>query len=176
MTAAKVADRFAAGCAWVSCRLPFRLSRAVPGTLLGFAVINLATFTLDLSLVRLLHGQLDWPVPIAFGTSYIIAFTASFFLNRFFNFHSHAPMGRQGVVYAAVVVVNYFGLIVGAGTLLTVLGVDYLVSRVLVGVAEGVFMYCSMRWLVFPRRREHAQPSAVTVLDGPHATTDEPSV
>jgi hypothetical protein len=49
-------ERYAAVMAAVVHRLPFGLDRVVAPNLLGFAVINLGTFTLDLGLLTALHG------------------------------------------------------------------------------------------------------------------------
>lgn len=150
-TRVSAADRFAGLCAAAVGKLPWGLAGIVPASLLGFAVINGCTFGLDLGLLTVFRGLLGLDVSVAFGAAYIIAFTVSFILNRHFNFRSHGAVGRQTLVYAAVVAVNFFGLIVGLGTGLTVLGVPYLQARLLAGVCEAAFMYASMRWLVFRR-------------------------
>jgi hypothetical protein len=49
-------ERYAAVMAAVVHRLLFGLDRVVALNLLGFAVINLGTFTLDLGLLTALHG------------------------------------------------------------------------------------------------------------------------
>src|SRR5947208_573643 len=101
-----LADRFAGLCAAVTDRLPWGLSKVVAPSLLGFALINGCTFALDLALLGVLRSVLGVDVSIAFGTAYIVAFAVSFLLNRHFNFRSHAPVGRQTVIYAVVVAVN----------------------------------------------------------------------
>ena len=151
VTPPSAADRFAGRCAAVAARLPWGLAKIVPGSLIGFAVINGGTFALDLSLLTVLHSLLGVDVAVAYGASYVVAFAVSFVLNRHFNFRSHAPVGRQTLVYACVVAVNFFGLIVGLATGLAALGMQYLVARIVAGLCEAVFMYCSMRWLVFRR-------------------------
>ncbi|MFD4430783.1 GtrA family protein [Nocardia sp. NPDC058497] len=148
-----MADRFTRWCEAVVARLPFGLNRYVPATFLGFALINSFTFGVDLLLLTLLHEGLDLPVWLSISLAYIVAFGLAFLLNRTFNFHSHAPMGRQAAVYAVVVVVNYLAFILGVGSGLTALGVEYHVARVLAGACEAVYMYCAMRWIVFRRKR-----------------------
>ena len=154
--AVPVTDRFSALCAAVVRRLPFGLSRVVAPTFVGFAVINGCTFGVDMLLLTLFHGVLGLPVPLGITLGYVIAFALSFVLNRTFNFHSHAPMGRQTAVYVAVIVVNYAAILLGVGAGLAALGLEYHLSRLLAGVCEGVFMYCAMRWVVFPKRSEPA--------------------
>ncbi|MFC4125047.1 GtrA family protein [Nocardia rhizosphaerae] len=151
-----IADRFTRWCGAVVAVLPFGLDRVVPATLLGFALINSFTFAVDLLLLTLLHSVFHLPVPVAFTLAYITAFALAFVLNRTFNFHSHAPMGRQAVVYAVVVLVNYLAFILGVGSALVAIGVDYHVARVLAGGCEAVYMYSAMRWIVFRgKRSEH---------------------
>ncbi len=142
-------DRFAAAMAAVARRLPFGLARIVPPSLLGFAVINGFTFCVDLSLLTIMHSALGWPLWLSITLSYATAFCLSFVLNRALNFRSHHAVGRQFAVYLVVVTVNYFALILGVGTGLTALGLDYHLARVAAGACEAVFMYCMMRWVVF---------------------------
>lgn len=142
-------DRFAAACAAVVARLPFGLARVVAPSFVGFVVLNGATFGLDLLVLSAIHGLLHWPVPVAITIGYAVAFTVSFVLNRTLNFRSHAPVGRQTVIYVAVVAVNFVAVLLGVGAGLAALGVQYQLARVLAGVCEGVFMYCAMRWVVF---------------------------
>ncbi|GGN87045.1 hypothetical protein GCM10011610_43060 [Nocardia rhizosphaerihabitans] len=154
-----MADRFTRWCEDVVARLPFGLNRYVPATFLGFALINSFTFGVDLLLLTLLHEGLHLPVWLSISLAYIVAFGLAFLLNRTFNFHSHAPMGRQAAVYAVVVLVNYLAFILGVGSGLSALGVEYHVARVLAGACEAVYMYCAMRWIVF-RRKRSADPVA----------------
>jgi putative flippase GtrA len=145
------ADRFHRSCARVVDRLPFGLRTVVAPTFLGFCLINGVTFGVDLLLLTGLHGGLEVPFPAAVTVAYACAFALSYALNRYFNFRSHAAVGPQVAVYVAVVVVNYLAFILGVSTLLTTLGVEYQVARVLAGGCEAVYMYCAMRWIVFRR-------------------------
>ncbi|MFI9506593.1 GtrA family protein [Nocardia sp. NPDC052566] len=152
-----IADRFNRWCAAVVARLPLRLNRVVAPTFLGFALINSFTFAVDLALLTGLHGGLGLPVWLSVSLAYACAFGLSFVLNRTFNFHSHAPVGRQAALYVVVVVINYVAFILGVGSGLTALGLEYHLSRLLAGACEAVYMYSAMRWVVFRRRREPAE-------------------
>ncbi|WP_018687166.1 GtrA family protein [Actinokineospora enzanensis] len=142
-------ERFGAAMAAVARRLPFGLSRIVPSSLLGFAVINGFTFGVDLTLLTLMRGGLGWPLPVSITIGYVCAFGLSFVLNRALNFRSHADVGPQVGRYIAVVVVNYLAWILGVGSGLAALGVDYHVARVAAGACEAVYMYVCLRWVVF---------------------------
>lgn len=50
-----------------------------------------------------------------------------------------------------MVVVNYLAFILGVTTLLSVLGVQYQLSRIVAGMCEAAYMYNAMRWVVFRR-------------------------
>ncbi len=102
--------------------LPFGLARIVPPNLLGFAVINGFTFACDLALLTALHGGLRWPVAVSITLSYAVASGLSYLLNRTFNFHSRAAIGRQFATYVAVIAVNYLAWILGVGAGLAALG------------------------------------------------------
>lgn len=157
------ADRFARFCAAVTRRLPFGLANLVAPSFLGFALINGCTFGLDLALLTVLHGWWGLPVALAITVAYLCAFGASFALNRSLNFRSHAPVGRQAILYAVAIGVNYLVFILGVGGGLVALGVQYHVSRIVAGVCEAVFMYCTLRWVVFAERTREpvSAPAAV---------------
>ena len=69
-------------------------------------------------------------------------------------------MGKQAAVYAVVVLVNYLAFILGVGSGLTALGLEYHLARLLAGGCEAVYMYCAMRWIVFRRTPAVAAPTA----------------
>jgi putative flippase GtrA len=143
------ADRFGALCRAIVRVLPLGLSRIVAPTFLGFCLINGFTFGVDLGLLTVFHGLAGWPVWLSITLSYVCAFGLSFVLNRTFNFHSHAAVGIQLVLYIGAIAVNYAAFLLGVGAGLTALGVEYHLARVLAGACEGVFMYAVMRWVIF---------------------------
>lgn len=143
------ADRFGARCRAVVRILPWGLSRIVAPTFLGFCLINGLTFGVDLGLLTIFHGLLGWPVWLAITLAYGCAFALSFVLNRTFNFHSHAAVGKQLVLYIVAIAVNYAAFLLGVGAGLTALGLEYHLARLLAGACEGVFMYAVMRWVLF---------------------------
>jgi len=148
-TRAGPGERYAAVMAAIVHRLPFGLARIVAPNMLGFAVINSCTFTVDLALLTALHGGLRWPVPVSITLSYLTASGLSYLLNRWLNFRSHGPVASQSGVYAVVVIVNYLANILGVGAGLAALGLDYQLARVAAGLCEAVYMYVAMRWVVF---------------------------
>ena len=147
-----IAHRFARMCATVAAVVPFGLSRVVDPTFIGFALINGFTFGVDLLLLTAMHGWLGWPVDVSIALGYAAAFGLGFVLNRTLNFRSHAPAGRQVLLYVLVVAINFGVILLGVGAGLAALGVEYHLARIAAGVCEGVFMYCAMRWVVFGRQ------------------------
>ena len=145
------AERFHGFCVAAVAHLPFGFKSVVAPTFLGFALINGFTFGVDLLLLSVLHAWLGLALPIAVTMAYACAFTLSYYLNRTMNFQSHAPVGPQFAIYAAVVVVNYLAFILGVSSALTALGVDFRLARILAGCCEAVYMYSAVRWVVFRR-------------------------
>ncbi|SFR05069.1 Putative flippase GtrA (transmembrane translocase of bactoprenol-linked glucose) [Lentzea waywayandensis] len=129
--------------------LPFGLSGVVAPSFLGFALINGFTFGIDLLLLTLFRSGLGLPVPIAFTIAYVLAFGLSFVLNRALNFRSHAPVGPQAGLYAVAILINYLAFILGVGSALTEIGLQYHLSRIVAGACEAAFMYSVMRWIIF---------------------------
>jgi hypothetical protein len=147
------ADRFRAFTCNVAGRLPLGLDRRVPPTLVGYVVINGSTFALDLALLTVLHTWLGLVLPAAFTVAYLTAFGTSFVLNRWLNFRSHAPLGRQVAVYAVVVLINFLAFILVLATALSAIGLEYHLSRIVAGLCEAAYMYAALRWVVFRDRR-----------------------
>jgi putative flippase GtrA len=144
--------RFHAVTESVSRRLPLGLPRIVTPSVLGFAVINGFTFTVDLSLLTVFRSGLHWPLPAVITLSYLAAFGLSFLLNRRFNFRSHGPVGGQVTIYLVAIGINYAAFILGVTDGLAHLGVEYHLARLVGGSCEAIYMYCVMRWVVFPDR------------------------
>lgn len=148
------AGRYTRWCAAVVAHLPWGLDRIVAPTFLGFAIVNSCTFGVDLVLLTILRSGFGLPGWLSVTLAYICAFGLAYPLNRVFNFRSHAPVERQIVVYAVVVIVNYLAFILGVGAGLAEFGVQYHLSRLLAGACEAAYMYAAMRWMVFRDRPE----------------------
>lgn len=140
------AARFAAFCAAVTRPLPV----AIPPNFVGYAIINGFTFAVDLGVLTLTRTGFGLPLPVGVTVGYLVSFGLSFVLNRTLNFRSHAPLGGQTLRYAIATGVNYLVFILGVGAGLAALGVEYHLSRLVAGAGEAVFMYCVLRWVVFP--------------------------
>ncbi|MGD0702732.1 MAG: GtrA family protein [Trebonia sp.] len=155
--------RYAAAMTAITRRLPFGLSKVVEPNMLGYLLINLCTFCIDLGLLGLLHGKERLPIPVAVTLSYGTASLISYILNRVFNFRSHAEVGRQLPVFVAVSASNYLIFVLGLTDLLSAVGVYYELARVIAACCEGVYLYCMLRWIVF---RDAAGPDAGKTEDG----------
>jgi putative flippase GtrA len=164
--------RYAAAMTEITRRLPFGLSEVVEPNLVGYLLINLWTFFIDLSLLAAFHGSLRWPLPVAVTCSYGTASVVSYVLNRVLNFRSHADVGRQFPVYVAVSASNYLIFVLGLTDLLSFLGVYYEFSRVIAACCEGVYLYCMMRWVVFRDTSESltAEPAQGLAAPAPPPT------
>jgi putative flippase GtrA len=147
----RVIDRFHRFCEAVVSRLPFGLASRLAPTFLGFCLINGLTFGVDLALLTTLRSGLGLAVPAAVTVAYACAFALSYALNRTFNFQSHGAVGPQVAVYVLVVVVNYLAFILGVTSMLSAIGIQYQLSRIVAGGCEAVYMYSAMRWVVFRR-------------------------
>jgi putative flippase GtrA len=155
--------RFAGAMAAITKRLPFGLSSVVAPSLVGYLLINLCTFFIDLGLLAVFHGAFGWPVPVAVTLSYGTASALSYALNRVLNFRSHEYVGRQFLVFAAVSASNYLIFVLGLTDLLYHTGVNVELARVIAACCEAVYLYCMMRWVVFrdvpPAKAAAGQPA-----------------
>ena len=148
--------RFAAAMTAITRRLPFGLSAVVAPSLVGYLLINLCTFFIDLSLLGLFHGTLRWPIPVAVTCSYGTASVLSYIGNRILNFRSHENVGRQFPLYVAVSASNYLIFVLGLTDLLAAVGVYFELARVIAALCEAAYLYCMMRWVVFRDSRGSA--------------------
>ena len=74
--------RYAAAMAAITSRLPFGLSNVIEPNMLGYLLINLFTFCIDLGLLALLPRRRRLPIPVAVTISYGTASLISYVLNR----------------------------------------------------------------------------------------------
>lgn len=158
--------RFAALMAAISRRLPFGLSEVVAPSMVGYLLINLCTFFIDLGILGLFHGHFRWPIPAAVTLSYGTASVISYTLNRVLNFGSHEAVGKQFPVYVVVSATNYLIFVLGLTDLLSAVGVYYELSRVLAACCEAVYLYCMMRWVVFRDTKDSAVNAGAVHEDG----------
>jgi putative flippase GtrA len=177
--------RFAALMTAITRRLQFGLSEVVAPSLVGYLLINLCTFFVDLGLLGLFHGTFRWPIPVAVTLSYGTASVISYVLNRVLNFRSHDDVGRQFPLYVAVSASNYLIFVLGLTDLLSTLGVYYEFSRVIAACCEAVYLYTMLRFVVFrgspgalgtrelvaEATRQEAEPTATMPSESGTATT-----
>jgi putative flippase GtrA len=162
--------RFAALMTAITRRLPFGLSEVVAPSLVGYLLINLCTFFVDLSLLGLFHGTFRWPIPLAVTLSYGTASVISYVLNRILNFRSHEDVGRQFPLYVAVSASNYLIFVLGLTDLLSSLGVYYEFSRIIAACCEAVYLYTMLRFVVF-----RGSPGALGARERVAEATEPPS-
>ena len=148
--------RFAALMTAITRRLPFGLSEVVAPSLVGYLLINLCTFFIDLGLLGLFHGTFRWPIPAAVTLSYGTASVLSYVLNRVLNFRSHEDVGRQFPLYVAVSASNYLIFVLGLTDLLSAVGVYYELSRVIAACCEAVYLYTHAALGGVPRQPRRA--------------------
>jgi putative flippase GtrA len=146
-------DRFSWVTTWLQRRLP-KFLKWIPATAIGFAVINLAGFLIDIGILTLLYGVVHIWYPLAVTLGYGTSSVINFFLNRWLNFQMHGNIGRQSGRQLVVVISNYVIWILGFSTVLQVLGVQFQAARIIAACAEGIYLYVMMRIWVFPRREQ----------------------
>jgi putative flippase GtrA len=166
--------RYAALMTAITARLPFGLAEVIAPSMLGYLLINLCTFFIDLGLLGVFHGHLGWPVAAAVTLSYGTASVISYILNRVLNFRSHESLGRQFPVYVAVSGSNYLIFVLGLTDLLSAVGVYYELARVIAACCEAVYLYSMMRWVVFrDTTGDEANVAPAASHAGPQAPADD---
>lgn len=147
------ADRFSRLTGRIQESLP-RFLTWIPATGIGFAMIGLTGFFIDIGVLTLLHGAGGMAYPLAVTLGYTTSSVANFFLNRWLNFQMRGNIARQSGRQLVVAVSNYLIWILGFSTVLDLLGVQYQVARIVSACAEGIYLYAMMRLWVFPPREQ----------------------
>lgn len=161
------AATFAAVTSGLHDRLP-RWLRWIPITWIGFAILGLTAFAIDMSVLTLLHGAVGVPYPVSVTIGYGVASVANFILNRWLNFQVHGDIAKQSTKQLVVVVSNYLLWILAFSSLLEAVGVQYQVSRVVAACVEGMYLYLMMRLWVFPRGRSKEPAELESARKEPH--------
>jgi putative flippase GtrA len=152
-TSRKAAERFCRVTSRLHGLLP-RFLKWIPETAIGFAMIGLTGFFIDIGMLTLLHGAFTVSYPLAVTLSYGTASVANFFLNRWLNFQMHGNIAKQSGRQAVVAISNYVIWILGVSTVLELIGVQYQVARIVSACVEGIYLYVMMRVWVFPAREQ----------------------
>lgn len=135
---------------WV-VRLPHPAARAVPRDMVGYVILGLVTFVLDLLLLLALHQWTPMPLGVAVLIADIAAWSLNFWLNRTLNFRSSARMGPQAMRYSLVI---WGDLAISAivTSVLAGLGAPLVVARTVAGGAITCFGYLTCRFWIFRDR------------------------
>ena len=152
--------------------LPAWLSRMLPITFIGYALINGSAFLLDMGLLTIIGHFWRLPYSVAFSIGYALASIYAFILNRWLNFREHGDLGKQSGKYVFVIVSNYLIWIVGFASVLDWLGVQLQVARVMAACLEGIYIYLMLRLWVFPRHALDADGVDDGILPGPPGPED----
>lgn len=124
----------------------------IPATYIGFAILSLTTFILDVILLTLLFRGVGLPYPVAVTIGYGTASVVNFLLNKWLNFRAPGDLAKQSSKQVVVIASNYLIWVLAFSWLLETIGVQFQVSRILAACVEGLYIYLMMRLWVFPRR------------------------
>lgn len=144
--------RFDAVVGAVRQRLPAGLRRRVPASFVGFALINVLTFSVDLTVLWILYRRIGLANPLAVTFGYAAGFGLAFVLNRWLTFDARRAVGPQLVRYLGALLVNYLVVILGIGSGLIAAGAPFWSARLVAGLVEAGWMYAALRWWVFRDR------------------------
>lgn len=133
--------------AWIRF-LPYRLRCVLPHDMVGYAILGAVTFGIAIGLLVMLEHWTLLPLVAAVVLADGAAWVLNFLLNRFLNFRSRAPIGRQTLRYGVVVVADFLTS-AGVTTGLSDLGMNLTLSRLIAGGCIAVLGYAAYRWWVF---------------------------
>ncbi len=128
--------------------MPVWCRRAVPADMVGYLVLGVVTFAVDVVLLVLLDQLTSVSLPLCVAAADTLAWALHFQLNRTLNFRSCAPAGPQALRYG-VVVCACLAISAGVTSGLAELGADLAVARLGAGACIAACGYVACRWWVF---------------------------
>ena len=128
--------------------MPAWLRRAVPADMVGYLVLGVVTFAVDVMLLVLLDRLTPVRLPVCVVAADTLAWALHFQLNRTLTFRSRAPAGPQMLRYGAVVCAC-LGISAGVTSGLAELGAHLAVARLVAGGCIAACGYVACRWWVF---------------------------
>lgn len=143
---------------WVA-RLPHPAARAIPRDMVGYVVLSLVTFVLDLVLLLTLHQLTPLPLGVAVLAADITAWGLNFWLNRTLNFRSQAQAGPQAARYGLVIWAD-LAMSAGVTTLLSGIGTPLPLARIAAGGVITCIGYLTCRFWIFRDRAAGLKDSA----------------
>lgn len=142
------ADRFGDLMAGSVGLMPGWLRRAVPADMVGYLVLGVVTFAVDVVLLVLLDRFTPVSQPVCVVAADTLAWALHFRLNRTLNFRSCAPAGPQALRYGVLVCVC-LAISAAVTSGLADLGADLAVARMVAGGCVTTCGYVACRWWVF---------------------------
>ena len=128
--------------------IPGWLRPAVPADMVGYLMLGVVTFAVDVVLLVLLDRFTPASLPVCVVAADAMAWALHFQLNRTLNFRSRAPAGPQALRYG-VVVCACLAISAGVTSGLAELGVHLGVARLVAGGCIATSGYVACRWWVF---------------------------
>jgi putative flippase GtrA len=124
-----------------------RAVRSLDWSVVRFLIVGVLSIATDATALFVLHGVFRIWLPAATAGAYGVAFVVNFGLNRIWVFRANGSVGRQLGWYIALVAFNLVFTVILVPTL-TWLGLQYLVSKLLVAAVLAVLNYVtSRRWI-----------------------------
>lgn len=137
---------------WVG-RLPLPAARAIPRDMVGYVILGLVTFVLDLILLLLLHRFTPLPLSVTVLIADGSAWALNFWLNRTLNFRSESRMGPQAARYS-LVICGELAISASVTTLLAGVGTPLPLARIIAGACVTCFGYLTCRFWIFREREK----------------------
>ncbi len=106
---------------------------------LKYSAVGVSTFAFDLVLLFVLTDFLHIQYIVSTGIAFILAVSVNYFLSRALVFKGTLRSVHAG--YAIFIIIAASGLLIVTGSMFVLVGLNYLVSRVLIAGIVGVWNY-----------------------------------
>lgn len=107
----------------------------------------------DIFSLYILKGVLDFPLLLSVALAFLAGFVVSFLSQKYWTFidHSSEKVHKQAATYFVVTLANFFLNILGMHLLVTVLGIWYLLAKVIVSGIIAVSSFFLYKYLIFKK-------------------------
>jgi putative flippase GtrA len=113
-------------------------------------------FLVDVGALYLFRGVIGWPLLVSVALSFLCGFAVSFTAQKFWTFgdRSYDRIHKQASAYFGLTLTSFFINIVAMHVLVTIIGVWYILAKILISAllaVAGFFMY---KYVIFKRRAD----------------------
>ena len=123
---------------------------------LKYSSVGVSTFALDLAILFVLTEVFKVPYLFSTGAAFIVAVSLNYYMSRKYVFNKTSrKLGQGYYMFVSIATVALFAILALMSLFVEVLGLDYFVSRIIIGGIIGVCNYILNLFVTFKVAGQH---------------------